>query len=100
LTVSPITANFTGTQGGQNPAPVPVSVTNTGGGSLTFTTSSDSAWLSVSPTGGTAPQTLQVSANLSGLNAGSYHGNVTITASGAQGSPATVAATLTVNSSS
>ncbi len=97
LSVSPSTLNFSGTQGGTNPAPASVSVTNTGSGTLTFTASSDSTWLSVSPASGTAPQTLQVSASLSGLAAGTYTGHITITGgTGTQNSPATVTATLTV----
>ncbi|HET6933666.1 MAG TPA: hypothetical protein VFI72_02430, partial [Candidatus Angelobacter sp.] len=97
LSVSPSTLNFSGTQGGTNPAPASVSVTNTGSGTLAFTTSSDSTWLTVSPASGTAPQTLQVSASLSGLAAGTYTGHITITGgTGTQNSPATVTATLTV----
>jgi hypothetical protein len=100
LTLSTTTATFAATQGGSNPAAVPVNLTNTGGGTLSYTTSSDSAWLSVSPTSGGAPQTLQVAANIAGLAANTYTGHITVTAAGATGSPATITATLTVNSAS
>jgi len=100
LSVSPATLSFTATQGGSNPVPASFSVSNVGSGTLDFTASSDAAWLSASLANGSAPQTLQASANISGLTAGTYIGHITITAAGAQGSPATVTVTLTVSSAS
>src|SRR5262249_29214607 len=86
-----------GTQGGTNPTPANISVTNTGSGTLSFTASSDSSWLSVNPQGGNAPQNLQGSVNLAGLSANTYTGHITISgAAGVQNSPATVTVTLTV----
>jgi hypothetical protein len=97
LTVSPTTLSFTATQGAGNPSPATLNVTNTGTGTLNFTTASNSAWLTVSPLSGTAPQTLQVSANINGLSPATYTGNITIMATGAQNSPAVIPVTLTVN---
>jgi outer membrane protein assembly factor BamB len=97
LTVSPATIPFTATQSGSNPSPATINVTNTGGGTLSFTATSDSPWLSVSPTAGNAPQSAQVAANISGLALGSYTGHLTITATGAQNSPSTVTVSLTVS---
>jgi outer membrane protein assembly factor BamB len=74
-----------------------LSVSNGGGGSLSFTATADASWLSVSPASGTAPQTVTVTAASAGLTAGSYTGTVTITASGAQGSPKAIPVTLTVS---
>ncbi len=45
-------------------------VTNTGGGTLSFTASDDQSWLSVTPGSGSAPATLSVSVNTAGLAAG------------------------------
>jgi len=73
LSVSPLSLSYSAFVGGANPAPKTAIVSNTGIGTLNFTASSDSAWLSVSPTYGVAPQTLQVSANITGLGAGSYN---------------------------
>jgi hypothetical protein len=70
LAVSPSGVVFTGSPTGPDPAPVSLSVINAGGGSLTFTAASDSPWLSVTPTSGSAPQTLQVSVSTSGLTGG------------------------------
>ena len=96
LSVSPINVAFTAAPGGSSPAPVTVNVNNTGGGTLTFTAASDSAWLTVSPANGTAPQALQVSGSTSGLALGVYTAHVTVISSGAQGSPSVVTVNLTV----
>ena len=90
LSVSTTSASFTAVQGGANPSSISVTVSNTGGGTLTFTAASDSPWLSVTPTSGTAPQTLQISAAVGTLPVGMNNGHITITASGATGSPAVV----------
>jgi outer membrane protein assembly factor BamB len=101
LSVSPSSLSFAGTMGGNNPQPQTINVTNSGFGTLNFTAASDrTAWLSVSPTTGTAPQALQASVSIGTLGNGTYVGHITITAPGATGSPAVVTVTLTVGSSS
>ncbi|HTW66367.1 MAG TPA: hypothetical protein VME17_17210 [Bryobacteraceae bacterium] len=80
-----------------------VTVSNTGGGSLPFsaaaTTSGGGQWLSVSPAAGQAlpgsPVALTITANPSGLAAGAYSGQVTVTA-GSQSQ--VVAVTMTISS--
>jgi len=96
LGVNPRTLSFSATLGGSNPAASPVSITNTGGGTLNFTVATDAAWLAAGPASGTAPATLQVAANIAGLSAGTYTGHVTVSAAGASGSPAVITVTLTV----
>jgi outer membrane protein assembly factor BamB len=96
LQVTPTAISFAGQVGGTDPAPAQVSVSNSGSGSLFFSDTSDSSWLTVTPASGSAPQTLQVAASLAGLAAGTYTGHVTVTAPGASGSPATVTVTLQV----
>ena len=95
LAVTPSSLGFSATQGGAAPPSQPLSVTNTGGGSLAFTVSDDAAWLSASPTSGSANATVNVSANPAGLAAGTYTGTVTVNA-GAAGTR-TVAVTLAVS---
>jgi hypothetical protein len=81
-----------------DPVPAMVSVTNTGtGGAINFTASSDSTWLTVAPASGTTSGTLTTTSVLGTLTAGTYTGHVTVTATGAQGSPATITVTFTVN---
>lgn len=80
---SPGTSNsalsFTVTEGSPDPPSQNITVTNTGGGPLSFTASSDSGWLTVSPTSGTAPATLAISVAQAGLNPGTYIGRITVT---------------------
>jgi hypothetical protein len=97
LSISAGSFTFVGGQGGSvNPAPGQVNVTNSGSGTLSFTASSNSPWLMVTPTSGTAPQTLQITATAGALLGGSHSGQITITAAGATGSPATVSVTFLV----
>jgi len=65
---------------------------------LNYTATSDAAWLTVTPTTGTAPQDLIVSVNTSGLSAGTLTGHITISAAGALQSPQTVTVTLSLSS--
>jgi PKD repeat protein len=96
LAVAPGSLSFTATQGGANPAAQNVSVTNGGGGSLSFTAADDASWLAVSPSSGAAPATLSVAPSVAGLAQGTYTATVTVSAAGVSGSPKTVAVTLTV----
>ena len=96
LSVTPSSLSFAAVQGGSNPATKSLAVANTGGGTLSFSVSDDAAWLAVTPASGSAPQSLTVSASTAGLTAGTYTGTVTVTAIGAQGSPASVPVTFTV----
>ena len=98
LSVSPSSLTYTAVESGVNPPPATLAVTNTGSGTLSFTDTTDQSWLAASPSAGSAPPTqqLQVAVTLAGLSAGSYTGNVTITATGASGSPVTVPVTFNV----
>jgi hypothetical protein len=76
-------------------------VWNSGGKNMTYTISDDATWLSVTPPGGTTVNnehhTHTVNYATSGLAAATYTGTITVTASGATGSPKTIPVTLTVN---
>lgn len=95
---SPTSLSFAGTVGGTNPASKSISISNTGGGTLSWTVSDNTGWLSVSPTSGTNTGTTRVTANLSGLAAGTYNGTVTVSASGATNNPRAIPVTFTVSS--
>jgi hypothetical protein len=96
IALSPTTLSFTSTQGGSNPANQNVSVSNTGGGTLSWSASDNASWLSLSPTSGSGNGTVVASINIAGLVAGSYSGTITVAAPGA--SSRTVGVSLTVNS--
>ena len=83
LAVNPANLNFAGLVGASNPMPSSVSITNTGAGSLTFTSASDQPWLVLSAASGTTPSTLRVSPSITALKAGTYTGHVTLADAGA-----------------
>jgi YD repeat-containing protein len=74
-----------------------LSITNIGGGTLTWNVKSNQSWLQVSPTSGTTPSPdVAVSVNPAGLPPvrGTYFGSITVSAEGASNSPQTVSVRL------
>ncbi len=98
ISLSQSSLTFTGGQGGTNPAAKTLSITNTGGGTLSWTVSDNAAWLSLSPASGTAPGSATANVNMAGLAAGTYNATITVTGTGATNSPRTVPVALTVTS--
>ncbi|MCU0238190.1 MAG: S8 family serine peptidase [Pyrinomonadaceae bacterium] len=99
ISVNPSSMSFSGTAGGANPAAQTLNITNSGAGTLNWSATSSQTWLTLSATSGTAPSSPSVSVNTTGLAAGTYNANITITGTGATNSPVTVPVTLTVNPS-
>jgi uncharacterized protein (TIGR03437 family) len=97
LAVAPASLQFAATVGGTAPAAQSIQIANSASGTLNWTATASASWLSVSPASGTAPSTLSVSVSPAGLSAGTYTGNIQITAAGASGSPAAVSVTLVVS---
>jgi uncharacterized protein (TIGR03437 family) len=99
LTVSPATLNFTQAAGGP-PSPAQNVTVSTSGSPLNFSVltnvSTSVNWLTVSPTAGTTPGTIAVSASAGSLQPGNYTGTVTIASPNAGNSPQTVTVNLTV----
>ncbi len=99
LSVNPLSLNFTAQQGGPNPANQTFNITNAGAGNMSWTVADDQPWLSANPSSGsttTETDVITVEANIAGLAAGSFNGNITVTAPGAGNSPQIVRVTLTV----
>ncbi len=67
-----------------------LSIRNTGGGALDWTATKSSTWLKISPKSGTAPSTMKVSVDGTGLLRGSYYGRIRVWATGATNNPQTV----------
>lgn len=67
-----------------------LSISNTGGGTLNWTATKSQTWLRMSPRLGTAPSTMKVWVDPTGLPRGSYSGRVRVWATGATNSPQTV----------
>lgn len=105
VTVSASTLNFSYQLGAATPATQTINVTSTGSTSVpvTVTSTSTPAWLTVTPSSGSAgpsgsPLVLTASVVPSALTAaGTFNGTITITPQGQ--SPVTVAVTLTVTGS-
>jgi len=57
---------------------------------MNWTGNTDSTWLTVNPTGGTAPTQVAVTANSSTLSPGQYNGNVILSSTGATNTPLSV----------
>jgi hypothetical protein len=80
---------------GANPTPQTVQLTSTGG-TMAWTAASTASWLTVTPTNGVSPASLQVSAASSTLAAGTYTGSIRVVSYGAVTTTQTINATLTV----
>ena len=61
---SPTSMGFTATQGGANPASQALTISNTGGGTLSWTVSDDATWLTPSPAAGPVPDSDRKSTRL------------------------------------
>jgi uncharacterized protein (TIGR03437 family) len=101
IAASPASLTFTSVQGGSTTAAQAVSVTATVGNTLSYSiavaTTAGGNWLVANPVTGVTPGTVNITANPAGLTAGTYSGSVTITSSGATGSPITIPVTFTVS---
>src|ERR1017187_5258911 len=93
---APQTLTFQYTAGGAVPPAQDLSITNGGAGTLSWTASSGAWWAVLSATSGNAPGTLSISVNPANLAAGSYATAVTVAATDASVSPASIPVTLVV----
>jgi BACON domain-containing protein/pre-peptidase/Big-like domain-containing protein len=97
LTVSPTVIVDSALAGSTTVVNHSVQVSNTGVGGMSWTRlPPDSAWLTVSPPNGSAPATLTVSLNPTGLGEGTRQGIFIVDAGTALGSPDTVAVTFVI----
>lgn len=104
LALAQPTVDFFMDVGGSNPANQTVVVSNAGDGTLsginvqgiTYGPNNPAAWLSVSPSGDTAPVTLTLGANGQALARGVYTATVQLEAPGVENSPQSLAVMLHV----
>ena len=81
--VNPTSLVYAGTVGGTSSVQT-VSISNAGGGTLTWSTSSNVTWLTLSPQSGTSAATVSATVNPAGLLlTGTYNAAITVTAQGA-----------------
>ncbi len=94
--LSATTLSFSAVQGSSNPTNKTISVSNSGSGTLNWTATESSNWLSLSPASGTGAGTISVAVNTTGLSIGTVTAPITIAASGATNTPQTVTVSLTI----
>ncbi len=92
LAASPASLAFTLVSGTAASAPQTIAVSNAGGGTLTWAASNNQPWLHHSFT----PTSVSVTADATGLAAGTYTGAVTLWSDSATNAPKTIPVTLTV----
>ncbi|MGE0471482.1 MAG: beta strand repeat-containing protein [Nitrospira sp.] len=91
---SPTSFSFTVQRGSGNPATQTLNISNTGGGTLTWTASDNAAWLTLSPASGTNNGVMSVTAVTGSLAAGTYNGTITVSAPGARSTSVPVTFTV------
>lgn len=92
---TPLNLTFTTRLGEPNPPSQTIAITNTGGGALNWSTSSNQPWLHVTPASGQAGGAVSVSVDAAGLSPERTHtGSITISADGTGNSPVTIPVTL------
>lgn len=99
LTRNPSVFSFSAVQNGSSPAAQSLTITNTGPGTLTWTASSNSAWLTLNNTtsaSGTNLGSVGVRVNPAGLSVGTHSGLITIVGTGAANSPQMVTVSFDV----
>jgi uncharacterized protein (TIGR03437 family) len=95
ISLSSSSLTFSFSAGGAVPPATIVTVSNAGGGSLSYSVTSSAAWLLTSSSG----DAITIAVDPSGLAANSYPGTVTVTAFGAMNSPQTIDVSLLVTGS-
>jgi len=100
ISCSPTSCGFSATPG-STPAAVTLEIWNSGIGTISWTLSDDAEWLSESPASGSSTSehdTIAVSVDITGMSAGDYSANITITADEASNSPRIVPISLHISS--
>jgi hypothetical protein len=83
MDVSPTSLSYEAWQGGSNPSPQNITISNSGTGTLTYEATSTESWIAINgpivQVGHRGSEILPVGVNISGLGAGTYGGEITIT---------------------
>lgn len=98
IRTSPVALSFTAAQGDSNSSSQTLSISNTGGGLLTWTATENASWLSISSTSGTGNGSVTVTSTPGSLAAGAYNTLITINATNAV--PVAIPISLTVTAPS
>jgi len=90
LEVNPSVLHFTTTELGPDPAMQSFTVSETGGGTITYNASETSPWMTLNNVSGTTPGNVEVSVHYNGLAPGTYTGMVQVSSADAENSPISV----------
>lgn len=99
IRLNPTALSFSGIAGSTNPTAQLFNVSNPTGGTLSWSLSSNAAWLSLSAASGTTTtetDSISASVNLSGLTAGTYTAAINVVAGGATNTLQVIPVSLTV----
>ena len=94
FSLSSTSLNYSANYQGPNPATQSVQLTS--GTTLAWTAASSASWLTVSPTNGISPATLQISVSSSSLPPGTYSGTVQVVSFGVPNTTQTINVSLNV----
>jgi hypothetical protein len=98
IRTSPTSLSFTAVQGDSSPSTQTVSISNSGGGILTWSASENVSWLGISPASGTGNGSIAVTAVLGSLVPGTYNSTITISATNAASVSLPITLTVTAPS--
>jgi len=101
ISASPASLSFAYDIGGARPNAQSIAVSSNFAGvsfSVSTVTSDGGSWIAINPVSGSTPATISVSVDPSGLQPGTYTGNLSVTSPNASNSPQTVPITLNVSS--
>ena len=100
ISFSPANLSFSAVKGGADPANEMLEIWNSGEGMLNWSLSDDVVWLSEAPVSGNSTgehDNVTVAANITGMSAGDYSANITISAAEANNTPQVVPVSLHVS---
>ena len=86
--------NFGAVVSGTAPDSQTFSIKNSGSGTMNWSVTDNTGWLSCSPSSGTNAGVVTASVDISGLSVGNYSGTITVSSANASNSPQTVSVTL------
>lgn len=95
IQLDPTNIEVTVIEGGSLPSDQ-IAVTNTGGGTLDWSTANLTGWITLDPTSGIGDGTITLNYNLTGVTAGIYYDTITVSDPNAANNPQKAAVTLTV----
>ncbi len=100
ITINPDDLDFDAPSYNQGPPSQPVSITNSGAGTLNWSAASNRPWLAVAPASGalgpSASQPVSVSVNIAGLGSGTHRGTVTFSDPGSSNGAEVLAVALVI----